>query len=214
MSKCTYFDELYPLIHDKPKVNTPSCIDSEGDLASEADRVLGRNDGSDGGEDGEDGEEDAETTGVTDDVITRRLQAGLDHLHRESDEENNEDGPSIFGDNLGDQVANTRKHSASSTNTNRNNKRQYTKKGPSLGESILRMGEMQMEMEERKMENRMKLEKEWNELLHAQISAKVKESEQRNQLLMQESRECTLLLEIELQKLKQQNNNSNNNNNS
>ena len=130
LSKCTYFDELYPLIHDKPKVNTPFRIDSEGDLASEADRVLGGNDGSDGGEDRE---EDAETTGVTDDVITRRLQAGLDCLHRESDEENNdEDVSGIFGDNLVDQVANTCKRSASYTNTDRNNKRQYTKKGPSL----------------------------------------------------------------------------------
>ena len=76
------------------------------------------------------------------------------------------------------------------------------------------MDEMRMEMEKRKMENKMTLKKERNELLRAQILAKVKESEQRNQLLMQESREHTLLLEIELQKLKQQNNNNNNNSNS
>ncbi|KAI9258731.1 hypothetical protein BDA99DRAFT_606005 [Phascolomyces articulosus] len=207
--KITSIKELYPLIHDKPKVNTPFRIDSEGDLAQEAERILDGN--------GENDEEENEENGVPEATIASRLQAGLARLHGESDDcddgsEEEDAGDSIFGDELGGQssrTTNPRKRSAPPSNTSKSNKRQYTKKGPSLGESILRMGEMRMEMEERKMDNKMKLEKERNDLLRAQILAKVKESEQRNQLMIQESKERSLMLELELQKLKQQNNNNN-----
>ncbi|KAI9243251.1 hypothetical protein BDA99DRAFT_566770 [Phascolomyces articulosus] len=209
LSKCAYFEELYPLIHDKPKVNTPFYIDSEGDLTQEAEQILDGN--------GENDEEENEENGVPEATIASRLQAGLTCLHGESndcdDGSKEEDArDSIFGDELGGQssrTTNPHKCSAPPSNTSKSNKRQYTKKGPSLSESILYMGEMRMEMEERKIENKMKLEKERNDLLRAQILAKVKESEQWNQLMIQESKEHSLMLELELQKLKQQNNNNN-----
>ncbi|KAI9247118.1 hypothetical protein BDA99DRAFT_609334 [Phascolomyces articulosus] len=201
--------EVAKIIADKFNDDDPKPIHQKvmtkikGDLAQEAERILDGN--------GENNEEENEENGVPEATIASRLQAGLARLHGESDDcddgsEEEDARDSIFGDELGGQSSRTtspHKRSAPPSNTSKSNKRQYTKKGPSLGESILCMGEMRIEMEERKMENKMKLEKERNDLLQAQILAKVKESEQWNQLMIQESKERSLMLELELQKLKQ-----------